>query len=315
MTTRSKKSLGSTGLIVLALLFLAVTVLSNSLFRGIRLDLTENNLYTISDGTSNILDNIEEPVNLYFFYSDKASENIPYLRTYARRVRELLQEFTERANGNIVLTEIDPIPFSEEEDRAAGFELQAVSLGGAGDPIYFGLAATNAVDDLETIKFFQPDREAFLEYDLAKLINTLAISKKPVVGLLSSLPITGGYDANTGQPLEAWAVVTQLQQLFEVRNLDPAITTIDESVSLLVAIHPKALSDETFYAIDQFVMRGGKLLAFVDPIADADIPRDPAMASAALFEDRSSSLERLNRPEERKTELFNFASYLMNRKK
>ena len=119
MTTRSKKSLGSTGLIVLAFLFLAVTVLSNSLFRGVRLDLTENNLYTISDGTKNILNNIEEPINLYFFYSDKASVNIPYLRTYAQRVRELLQEFTERADGNIVLTEIDPIPFSEEEDRAA----------------------------------------------------------------------------------------------------------------------------------------------------------------------------------------------------
>jgi ABC-type uncharacterized transport system involved in gliding motility auxiliary subunit len=293
MTTRSKKSLGSTGLIVLAFLFLAVTVLSNSLFRGVRLDLTENNLYTISDGTRNILDNIEEPINLYFFYSDRASENIPYLRTYARRVRELLQEFNERADGNIVLTEIDPIPFSEEEDRATGFELQAVSLGGTGDPIYFGLAATNAVDDLETIKFFQPDREAFLEYDLAKLINTLAIAKKPVVGLLSTLPVTGGYDANTGQPLEAWAVIAQLQQLFEVRNLDPAITTVDESVDLMVVIHPKSLTDKTFYAIDQFVMRGGKLLAFVDSISDADIPRDPAMASAALFEDRSSSLERL----------------------
>ena len=293
MTTRSKKSMGSTGLIVLALLFLAVTVLSNTLFRGVRLDLTDNNLFTISDGTENILDNIEEPINLYFFFSDRATDSVPYLRTYARRVRELLEEFSERANGNIRLTEIDPIPFSEEEDRAAGFELQAVSLGGTGDPIYFGLAATNAVDDLEVIKFFQPDREAFLEYDLAKLINTLATSDKPVVGLLSELPIIGGYDQGTGRPLAAWAVVTQLQQLFEVRNLDAAITVVDESVDLLVVVHPKSLSDQTLYAIDQFVMRGGKLLTFVDPISDADIPMDPTRASAALFEDRSSNLERL----------------------
>ena len=293
MTTRSKKSMSSTGLIVLALLFLAVTVLSNTLFRGVRLDLTENKLFTISAGTENILDNIEEPINLYFFFSDRATDSVPYLRTYARRVRELLEEFSERANGNIRLTEIDPIPFSEEEDRAAGFELQAVSLGGTGDPIYFGLAATNAVDDLEVIKFFQPDREAFLEYDLAKLINTLATSDRPVVGLLSELSISGGYDPATGRPLAAWAVVTQLQQLFEVRNLDVAITTIDESVDLLVVVHPKSLSDHTLYAIDQFVMRGGKLLAFVDPISDADVPMDPTMASAALFADRSSNLERL----------------------
>jgi ABC-type uncharacterized transport system involved in gliding motility auxiliary subunit len=293
MTTRSKKSMSSTGLIVLALLFLAMTVLNNTLFRGMRLDLTDNKLFTISDGTENILDNIEEPINLYFFFSDRATDSVPYLRTYARRVRELLEEFSERANGNIRLTEIDPIPFSEEEDRATGFELQAVSLGGTGDPIYFGLAATNAVDDLEVIKFFQPDREAFLEYDLAKLINTLATSDKRVVGLLSELPIIGGYDPATGRPLTAWAVVTQLQQLFEVRNLDVAITTVDESVDLLVVVHPKSLSDQTLYAIDQFVMRGGKLLTFVDPISDADVPMDPTLASAALFADRSSNLERL----------------------
>ncbi len=293
MTTRSKKSMSSTGLIVLALLFLAMTVLNNTLFRGVRLDLTDNKLFTISDGTENILDNIEEPINLYFFFSDRATDSVPYLRTYARRVRELLEEFSERANGNIRLTEIDPIPFSEEEDRATGFELQAVSLGGTGDPIYFGLAATNAVDDLEVIKFFQPDREAFLEYDLAKLINTLATSDKRVVGLLSELPIIGGYDPATGRPLTAWAVVTQLQQLFEVRNLDVAITTVDESVDLLVVVHPKSLSDQTLYAIDQFVMRGGKLLTFVDPISDADVPMDPTLASAALFADRSSNLERL----------------------
>jgi ABC-type uncharacterized transport system involved in gliding motility auxiliary subunit len=293
MTTRSKKSMSSTGLIVLALLFLAMTVLNNTLFRGVRLDLTDNKLFTISDGTENILDNIEEPINLYFFFSDRATDSVPYLRTYARRVRELLEEFSERANGNIRLTEIDPIPFSEEEDRATGFELQAVSLGGTGDPIYFGLAATNAVDDLEVIKFFQPDREAFLEYDLAKLINTLATSDKRVVGLLSELPVIGGYDPATGRPLTAWAVVTQLQQLFEVRNLDVAITTVDESVDLLVVVHPKSLSDQTLYAIDQFVMRGGKLLTFVDPISDADVPMDPTLASAALFADRSSNLERL----------------------
>ncbi len=293
MSTRSKKSLSGTGLVVLALLFIALTVLSNTLFRGVRLDLTENNLFTISEGTENILESIDEPINVYFFFSDKATETVPYLRTYARRVRELLQEFAERSDGGIILTEIDPVPFSEEEDRATGYELQAVSLGGVGDPIYFGLAATNAIDDLETIPFFQPDRESFLEYDLAKLIHTLSNPDKPVVGLLSSLSLGGGYDANSARPIPEWAILTQLQQLFEVRTLETTVANIDEEIDLLVVIHPKALTDETFYAIDQFVMRGGNLLAFVDPISDADIPNDPALASAALFEDRSSSLERV----------------------
>ena len=111
-------------------------MLNNSFFRGVRLDLTENQLFTISDGTRNILQDIDEPVNLYFFYSDKATENVPFLRTYARRVRELLQEFELEADGGLRLTEIDPLPFSEEEDRAAEFGLQSIALGGTGDPVY-----------------------------------------------------------------------------------------------------------------------------------------------------------------------------------
>lgn len=293
MTTRKSHSLGSTGLLVLAALFLALTMLSNTILRGHQLDLTENKLYTISDGTRDLLGSLEEPVQLYFFFSSRATEDIPQLRDYARRVRELLQEFVITAGGKLQLTEIDPLPFSEEEDQASQFGLQAVSLGGAGDPIYMGIAGTNAVDDLEIIEFFQPDREAFLEYDLAKLVYNLSNPQRPVVGLLTSLPMTQGFDPRTGQALQPWVVTTQLEQLFEVRNLDTAVEAIDEDISLLVVVHPKNLGDATLYAIDQFVMGGGKLLAFVDPMSDAEIPMDPASASGALFADRSSSLETL----------------------
>jgi ABC-type uncharacterized transport system involved in gliding motility auxiliary subunit len=294
MTTQSKRLMSGTGLVVLALLFLALTILSNALFRGYRLDLTENKLYTLADGTQDILGNIEEPLNLYFFFSRRASEEIPQLRTYAQRVRELLQEFEEQSDGGIQLTEIDPLPFSEEEDRAAAFGLQGVTLGGVGaDPIYFGLAATNSVGDVETIPFFQPDREAFLEYDLAKLVYTLATPERPVVGILSSLPMTSGFDPATGRPREPWVVASQIEQLFEVRRLEPGMAAIDDDIGILMVVHPKMLDDRTLYAIDQFVMRGGRLIAFVDPMSDAELPSDMAGASAALFADRSSSLDRL----------------------
>ncbi len=294
MTTQSKRFMSGTGLVVLALLFLAMTILANALFRGYRLDLTENRLYTLADGTQNILDGIDEPLNLYFFYSRRASEEIPQLRTYAQRVRELLQEFEEQSAGGIRLTEIDPLPFSEEEDRAATFGLQGVTLGGVGaDPIYFGLAATNSVGDVETIPFFQPDREAFLEYDLAKMVYTLATPERPVVGILSSLPMTSGFDPATGRPREPWVVAAQIEQLFEVRRLEPGMATIDDDIGVLLVVHPKMLDDDTLYALDQFVMRGGRLIAFVDPMSDAELPSDMAGASAALFQDRSSSLERL----------------------
>lgn len=293
MTTQKKQSYSGTGLVLLGVLFLALIILNNALFSGVRLDLTENRLYTISDGTRNILADIDEPVQLYFFFSSKGTENIPYLRDYSNRVRDLLREFTLVADGGIRFTEIDPVPFSEDEDRASQYGLQAVSLGGTGDPIYFGLAGTNAVDDLETIGFFQPDREAFLEYDLAKLVYTLSRTERTIVGLMSSLPMARGFDPATRQATEPWVVTTQMEQLFEVRNLDTGIDKIDADIDLLVVVHPKNLGDATLYAIDQFVMNGGKLMAFVDPMSDAELPRDPAGASSALFADRSSNLDTL----------------------
>ncbi|MGB5591442.1 MAG: Gldg family protein [Gammaproteobacteria bacterium] len=293
MTIKKSHSLGGTGLLVLAVLFLALTVVSNIAFRGKQIDLTESKLYTISEGTRNVLQSLEEPVNLYLFFSNRATEGIPQLRDYAGRVRELLQEFEVTANGKLQFTEIDPVPFSEEEDRASLYGLQAVSLRTGGDPIYMGVAGTNAVDDLEIIDFLQPDREAFLEYDLAKLVHNLSNPERTVVGVISGLPIAQGFDPRTGGEIPPWVMTTQMEQLFEVRNLDPGVTSIDDDIDLLVVIHPKDLSDLSLYAIDQFVMGGGRLMAFVDPISDAEIPMDPAGASGALFADRSSNLEPL----------------------
>ena len=270
MSTSSQQRIGSSSLVMLLLAFVASVIVSNELFRGWRLDFTENNLYTLSDGTKRILDNIDEPINLYFFYSDQATAGIPSLRTYADRVREMLEEFEGQADGNIRLSIIDPLPFSEDEDRATQFGLQGVQLGVTPDPVYFGLAGTNSVDDEETIAFFQPDKEAFLEYDIAKLVSTLANPERVAIGLVSGVNMTGGFDPMTQRMNQPWVVYEQASQLFEVRDLGTSFSSIDEDIGVLWIVQPKSLSNETLYAIDQFVLGGGKAMIFVDPIADVD---------------------------------------------
>ena len=272
MSMGNSKSVNYVGLIILAVLFVLVNMVSGNLFQGSRIDLTENKFYTLSDGTLNIVEKIEEPITLHYFFSDRASENIPQLRTYANRVRELLQEYAQLSKGKITLNVVDPVAYSQEEEQAAEFGLQCVPAGPTGDTIYFGLAGSNSVGESEIIPFFQPDKERFLEYDVTKLIYTLLNSKKPVVGLMSRLPMFSSFDIETQRIRDPWIITNQLQQLFEIRNIDFAKAELDEDLELLVLVHPKEFSQETLYAIDQYVMAGGNLLVFVDPYAEADIP-------------------------------------------
>ncbi len=291
----NRKTLSGGVLVVLIVLFVAVMLLVNVLFRGARIDLTQNNLYTLSSGSKEILAAIDEPIQLTLFYSDKGTQDLPQLRTYATRVRELLEEMAARAEGKLVLDVIDPLPFSEDEDRASAFGLQALPVNNAGETVFFGLAGTNSTNGRSAIPFLDPNKEAFLEYDVAKMIHQLATPKKPVVGVVSSLPMGPGFDPETRQMRDPWAVQQQLAQLFEVRDLNPsALATIDPEISVLMLVHPKQLSDETQYAIDQFVLRGGHLLVFVDPDAELDTSgADPQNPQAAMFADRSSDLPKL----------------------
>jgi len=277
MSTRTQQRLGASSLLLLAVAFVAAVIISNQLFKGLRIDLTEDNLYTLSDGTKRILQNIGEPINLYFYYSDQASQGLPSIRDYANRVREMLEEFADASRGKLRLSAIDPLPFSEEEDRAAQFGLQGVHLGATADPVYLGLAGTNAVGDEETIQFFQPDKESFLEYDLAKLVSTLANPDRNVIGLVSGVLMTGQFDPRSQNMQPAWVVYQQAQQLFEIRNLGTSFETVPEDIGLLWIVQPKDLSNATQYAIDQFVMRGGKALIYVDPVAAIDATQAEGM--------------------------------------
>jgi ABC-type uncharacterized transport system involved in gliding motility auxiliary subunit len=292
VSSRLKKmGLGVGGLIALAVLFLGVVMLSNIGLRGMRLDLTQNKLYTLSRGTQQVLAELKEPVNLYFYFSrEAAAKQAPLVMPYANRVREFLEELAARSGGKIHLRVVDPQPFSDDEDRAAEYGLQSLQAGG-GDALYFGLAGTNSTDGRAAISNFQADREEFLEYDVAKLINELGTPKKPVIGLLSSLGLQGQFNPMTGQMGEPWPILTQLQELFSIRTLTADIDHIDKDVDVLMLVHPKSLTPKTLYAIDQFVMRGGRILLFVDPNSGADTSgQDPSNPLAGAMADHSSNL-------------------------
>lgn len=277
------------GLVALALSFVVGVSLLNGVFRGVQIDLTENRLYTLSEGTGKILGKIAEPVHIYLYYSDKATANIPTLRTWAGRVREMLEAFAARSEGKLILQVIDPLPFSEEEDRASGFGLRPINIGNSADPVYLGIAGTNSVGDDDIIPFLDPAKEAFLEYDLAKLVYTLANPKKPVIGLLTELPLTAEFNPMSQQAGQPWVIAEQMRQLFEVRTLDSGLEEIADDIKVLMVVHPKNLSDATLYAIDQFLLRGGRALFFVDPFAEVD-QGDPADPSGGR---RASDLNRL----------------------
>jgi ABC-type uncharacterized transport system involved in gliding motility auxiliary subunit len=293
MRSGTRSTFGWLGLGALVAVFVIAVSLMNILLRGTRLDLTDNNLYTLSEGTEKLLAEIPEPINIYFFFSDRATADIPYLRTYAGRVREMLEEFVQYADGQLKLTVIDPLPFSEDEDRASEFGLQSINLGTASDPIYLGIAGSNSIGDEEIISFLDPSKETFLEYDLAKLIYTLSRPDRPVIGLISGLPITAGFDPQTQQMRQPWLITSQVQQLFELRTLPLTTTEIEAEIDVLMVVHPKDLGDDTLYAIDQFILGGGRALLFVDPYSETDI--GDANPQMAMMADRSSSLAKLLR--------------------
>lgn len=275
-------------LAVLAVAFVAAVMVSNSFLAGLRIDLTEDKLYTLSPGTVDLLGGIEEPINLYFFFSDRETADVQYLRAYATRVREMLEEFAADSNGLLNLQTVDPVPFSEDEDRAALYGLQ--NLNQLGESVYFGLAATNSVGDQGIIDFFDPNKEPSLEYDLARLVYSLAHPQKTVVGLLSGVPMAGGFNPQTQQPSEPWTIYQQARQLFDVRSLPSSFSDVDDDIGVLWIVHPQNLDDQTLYAIDQFVLRGGRALIFVDPYAEiASAPGGPG----GLGNISSSTLEPL----------------------
>ncbi len=288
----TSKLFSKAGLVVLALITLLLVGLLNVSLRGARLDLTDDQLYTVSSGTVDMLQSLENPVTLEFFFSDKLTADLPQLRDFARRVKELLEEMAIKSGGQVTLKVIDPEPFSEEEDRAAELGLQSTPLSLGGPEIYLGLAASNANDHSEVIEFLQPEREQYLEYDVAKMLHIVGRDKAPKVAMLAGLQVSGGFDMQSRQPTPAWMAISQLQQLFDVITLDDGFTNIADDVDVLILIHPPELQAPSRYAIDQFVLRGGNLIAFVDPNAEQAGGANPMMPSPGAA-NRSSNMKDL----------------------
>ena len=262
--------------------FAIIIVFSNTFFKSARLDLTEQQLFTLSEGSKAIVEAVKEPIHVYFYFSEESSRELTQLRTYATRVEALLEEYASHSKGNIVVTRIDPEPFSEAEDDADAYGLQKVPVGGAGDGLYFGIVANNALDGTEVISFLQPDKEAFLEYDISQMLFRLSQAVKPKIGLFSALPVKDQVNPQTFQMQPGWQSIKEIEQLFEVVDVDAEATTIDADINLLLLIHPKTVSESLQNAIRAYLARGGALIGFIDPLAELDQqggnPMTPSLA-------------------------------------
>lgn len=274
-------------------MFVAANVTANSWFRSWRLDLTENHLYSLSDGTQRTLDRLSEPVELTLYYSRDSAAQSPQLQGYAARVREMLQTFQARSHGRVRFVEIDVKPFSEEEDAAVEAGIQAVRPNQESDPIYFGLTGANAIDDKRTIPFFDPQREAFLEYEVTRLIFELEHPDRTRVALITSLPLDPAAAADPHAPPGQSMFATEMGRQMTVTKLAQNFTAIPD-VDEVAIIHPWALSPQQLYAIDQFILRKGRAFIALDPAAlsaQASGGADPFNATAPA--PPSSNLEPL----------------------
>jgi ABC-type uncharacterized transport system involved in gliding motility auxiliary subunit len=280
-------------ILVAVLLFGALNLLGQRTLRSARLDLTEGRLFTLTEGSRTIAANLGEPIDLEFFYSERLAGDLPEYLDYANRVREVLAEFERAAGGKLRLRETDPEPFSEAEERAQRGQLRAAPVGRMGDPFYLGVVGRNAVGEQEVLPFLRREQEQLLEYEVARLLSTLDRVDRTVVGLLSSLPVQGGGGSPFGGPPAepAWLFVRQLESLFEVVTVEPSAESIDERIDVLVLVHPRGLGERTLFAIDQFALGGGRLVAFVDPWCELQ-PTDPndPMAQFGGGSDRGSDL-------------------------
>lgn len=262
-------------------LLIAINMWAERSLATVQIDLTQGHIYSVSPGTKQILTGLKDPIILRLYYSPALGAKVSAYDAMADRVREMLRQYAEISGGKVQLQFLDPEPFSDTEDRALAYGLQSVPLNQEGERVFFGLAGTNLVDDERNIPFFQPERERFLEYDLTRLVHELSSPKNPVLGVMSPLQLDGDPRAmmmarQQGRPAagQPYAAMTALRQGFTVTTIQPDVKTIDPDVQVLLLIHPQNLSDATLYAVDQFVMRGGKLLAMVAPHSEAIGP-DP----------------------------------------
>lgn len=295
-----KKGLLSTaGLGLGVALFFAGNLVAGRVLGKARVDLTEEKLFTLSDGARNIAAKLEEPVQLYLYFSEDAvAEEDPQRLDFGNRVKSLLEEFERAGDGKLSLEVVDPEPFSDDEDQAIAEGLRPVNLSN-GDPFFLGVVGADTLDNREVIPFVNPadpTAERYLEYDLARMLHQLSSPERPTVGVLSTLPMEGapGNPMMGQQGTPSWRILDELRRFFEVEMVATDATEIDAGIDVLMVVHPRELGETTQYALDQFVVSGKPAMFFVDPHCENDQSgADPTNPMAGMFGDKSSDLNSL----------------------
>lgn len=276
----SRRIYAIAALALAAVIFVCINIAADAWITDAKLDLTQNGQFTLARGTRDIIAKIPEPITLKFYYSKKIAADYAQTAAYAKRVHDLLEEYASLSGGKIILEDIDPEPYSAAEDEATGNGLTGAPTD-SGDTVYFGLVGTNRIDGKEVIPYFTSERERYLEYDLSTLIYHLSQPQKPVLGIISSLPMdtgAGGIQAAMQGNAQPYAIYSELAETYDTQMLDPSAGAIPANVSVLMVVHPAGLPASAAYAIDQFALRGGRVLVFVDPnseLAGAGAGMDP----------------------------------------
>jgi ABC-type uncharacterized transport system involved in gliding motility auxiliary subunit len=283
------------GVAVMFLIMVAVYVIAGA-FKT-RIDFTQEKLYTLSPGTKAILKKIDTPVQIRFYCTQGSKEMPVQLKTYAERVEDLLNEYRKNSHGEIQIKKLNPLPDSDAEDSATLDGVEGVALSLNSDKVYLGLSV-NQLDTKVAIPFLSPDRERLLEYDISRAISSVVNPTKPVIGVMSSLPVFGemnpmAMQMGQMQRQDPWVIISELKRDFDVKQVELTSEEIPADINVLMVIHPKGITDKTQYAIDQFVLRGGKLVAFLDPYSLVDSRNTPGMNPLQSAQIPGSNMEKL----------------------
>ena len=258
------------GILSALIILISVNALVNSYLNSQRLDLTEERMYTISSGTIETLQSIEEPINIKFYFTNRLGENYPPFKLFADRIKTLLKRYEEISDGNLIISTYNPEPFTEIEEQALADNIRGIPLNEQGEYGYFGIRAYNSVDGVEVIPFMDIEREEFLEYDLTSRIFSLSKESKPKIGFIAGLGIDGVLDSQGGA-VPPWKIMGQINEFFDVTtlldyNMDSReLKSIPDDIDTLLVVQPLNLSDQALYTIDQFVLGGGNILLALDP--------------------------------------------------
>ena len=268
-----RNSLGVIGLVLAVILFFSINVIAAFTLKSYRLDLTQTKLYSLSEGSLRAIKQIKEPITIRFYLSGKLAKVSQIHATYAVRVIELLEQYVSASDGTIRLEVIDPEPFSKKEDEALAYGLKGIPVGNSSEYVYIGMTISNSSDRRRTIALLDPSRERFLEYDITKYLTDLTRAKRPTIGIISTLPIDGRGEPQLMYPKyhPRWAIMNVVRDIFNVRFISRQTLDIPSDIDVLMLVNPKKFNEETMYAIDQYIMRGGNMLVLIDPFSEIEV--------------------------------------------